>query len=295
MDRDAPHVETPASDRIAGIGLEWILRPLFGVLLAIVALAAMVGGGAWFAVFIAAGTIAGVREWHRMLRHGGFLHYVFVSGIAIAAALALPVVQPQLFPAISVPLLLSLEILAAAAVINFAIAAAAKAGPVWQGFGPLYLGIPGLAVFALRAVPEHGLPLVLTLFMAVWATDTGALIGGKLIGGPKMAPVLSPNKTWAGFAGGTLAGAAIAAAIMLAIGANPVHGAVFGTVAALAAHGGDLFESWMKRGVGRKDSGHLIPGHGGVLDRIDSMLFAAPVCAAFVFLFGVHAVFGVQP
>ena len=110
-----------------------------------------------------------------------------------------------------------------------------------------------------------------------------------------MAPVLSPNKTWAGFIGGTLAAAAFAGGVMAFFHGHIWPGVVLGAALALAAHAGDLFESWVKRRAGRKDSGHLIPGHGGVLDRIDSILFAAPVCAAVFFLAAPNLFFGLQP
>ena len=273
----------------------WVLRPLFGLLLAAAALAALIGGGAWFAGFIALGTIAGVREWHRMVRHGGYGLYVAISATAIAVALALPVLQARGLLAVRAPVWLGLGVLVAAAFVNLVVAGIGKAGMVRQAFGSLYLGVPGVALFALRATPGHGLWLVLMLFAAVWATDTGALVSGKLIGGPRLAPALSPNKTWAGLAGGTMMAGIAVAAIALALGASVARGAGFGIVVALVGGAGDLFESWIKRQVGRKNSGHLIPGHGGVLDRIDSILFAAPACAAFVFLFGAQSIFGVTP
>lgn len=285
---------TGSSDKMQG-RLEWGLRLLFGLLLAGAALAAMIGGGGWFAALIAIGTIAGVREWHRMVRHGAYGHYVVIGGLTIAAALVLPVLGIHIWPAVPSLLVQGLVLLAMAALADAAIAVATGAGAIWQGLGPLYLGVPGLSLYLLRAVPDHGIWLVLILFAAVWATDTGALVSGKLIGGPKLAPVLSPNKTWAGFFGGTIMAALVVAVIMAGIDASPVRGAVFGVAVALISHGGDLFESWVKRRVGRKNSGSLIPGHGGVLDRIDSILFAAPVCAAFVFLFGAQAIFGGKP
>ena len=272
--------------------LDWVLRPVFGLLLAGLALAAMIGGGAWFAAFIAVVTIAGVREWHRMVRHGRYLHYVVIGALAIAAALALPVVQAGIYPELPLPLALALAVLLGAGAVDAAVAAAAGVPVLWQAAGPLYLGIPAIALYAMRDVPGHGLWLVLMLFLAVWSTDTGALVTGKLIGGPKLAPVLSPNKTWAGFAGGTMLAAATVSGAMLALGGSAVRGALFGAVLAMVAHVGDLFESWVKRRVGRKNSGHLIPGHGGVLDRIDSILFAAPAAAAFVFAFGAGSIFG---
>jgi phosphatidate cytidylyltransferase len=279
--------------------LEWVLRPVFGVLLAALALGAMVAGGVWFAGLIALGMIAGVREWHRMIRQGAYGHYALISGAGVAVAMALPVWAAHDPSAVSAPFLWGFAALGLAAAIDAglsgALGAKGQAGPLWQGFGPLYLGVPGLSLLALRATPTHGLWLVAILFAAVWATDTGAMISGKLIGGPKLAPILSPNKTWAGFAGGTIMAAVAVAAILAVLGASPVRGAAFGTMVALVSQVGDLFESWIKRRVGRKDSGHLIPGHGGVLDRIDSILFAAPACAAFLFVFGAGPIFGVLP
>ena len=273
---------------------DWIWRPLFGLLLAGAALATLIAGGIWFAGFIVAGTAAGAREWHRMVRRGSYLHYVAVSALAIAAAVALPLLTHAI-PSGPAPFGLALAVLAGGALVNLAFAATGGAMAPWQAAGPLYLGVPALALFALRAVPGHGIGLVLVLFAAVWATDSGAFASGKLIGGPKLAPVLSPNKTWAGFFGGVAAAAAAAAIAMALLHGSAGRGAIAGAVLALASHAGDLFESWVKRRVGRKDSGHLIPGHGGVLDRIDSILFAAPAFAAFVFLFGAQAIFGGQP
>ncbi len=276
------------------VELEWGLRVLFGLLLAAAALATMIGGGAWFAAFIAAGAIAGAREWHRMIAHGPYRRYLAVSAFAIAAALALPLVRnvPAGWPE---PAVLSLWVLAAGAVLNLALGAAFKAGPLWQAAGPLYLGIPAVALFDLRVGPDHGLWLVLLLFLAVWASDTGALVSGKAIGGPKLAPTWSPNKTWAGLIGGIMVAAVTAALVLAILHMSVLRGAAFGAAAALVGQAGDMFESWVKRRVGRKNSGSLIPGHGGVLDRIDSILFAAPACAFLVYLLGTHAVLGVQP
>ena len=165
-------IAMPAADtEKSATDLEWLLRPFFGVVLALTALAAMVYGGVWFALFIAAGTIAGVREWHRMMRKGGYLHYVFVSGAGLAGAVAAIALHlPPVWP---------LAILGAAALADLVIGLATKTGAWWQAFGPLYLGIPGIALFALRDMPVHGLAVTLTLFMAVWATDTGAMMAGK--------------------------------------------------------------------------------------------------------------------
>ncbi|MDE2462814.1 MAG: phosphatidate cytidylyltransferase [Alphaproteobacteria bacterium] len=270
----------------------WMLRPVFGLILAGMALLALVAGGIWFAGFIALGTSAGVREWHRMVSRGDYRPFLPGSIVALLLGLSLAVFAtggPERAPAAYG---LAGAGYAAAALLAAAVAWMRSEQVLWQGIGPLYLGLPGLSLFALRATPDHGLWLVLTLFAAVWACDTGALVCGKLIGGPKLVPRLSPNKTWAGFVGGSVSASAAAALALATFGAEVWRGALFGLIIALISHGGDMFESWVKRRVGRKDSGHLIPGHGGVLDRIDSILFAAPCCAAFVFFFGAQALLG---
>ena len=159
----------------------------------------------------------------------------------------------------------------------------------------IYIGIPSLALVALRVYPPQGALVVLGLFLIVWATDTGALVFGKLIGGAKIAPRLSPGKTWAGTIGGSLTAAAVFALYIAFFGFNLWLAMLFAFVFSFAAHGGDLFESLVKRRFGYKDSGGLIPGHGGVLDRMDSMFVASTVLAVLIFglhlnpLFGGHA------
>jgi phosphatidate cytidylyltransferase len=150
------------------------------------------------------------------------------------------------------------------------------------------LGLPylGLTVVALLHLRQDGWQPVLWLLLVVWATDIGGYIFGRWIGGPKLAPRLSPKKTWAGLIGGAgLAAVAGAAAIAVLHRAGAAVLAVPAAAAlALLAQAGDLAESAVKRHYGVKDSGNLIPGHGGVLDRIDGLLAAAPVFALFTAL-----------
>jgi phosphatidate cytidylyltransferase len=136
--------------------------------------------------------------------------------------------------------------------------------------------------------------IIVALFVGVWMTDTGALIVGNLIGGTRLWPSLSPNKTWAGTLGGIAAAAGAEAGFVMLLGGAALTGVVLGIGIAVTAHCGDLFESWVKRLFRRKDSGSMIPGHGGVLDRIDSTLAAAPCLAALVLIGGVNPLFGVQ-
>ena len=127
---------------------------------------------------------------------------------------------------------------------------------------------------------------VLWLLLSVWSCDIGAFISGRSIGGPKLAPRISPNKTWAGLLGGILA--AVVASVLLALisgSGSIVLFAIHGALLALISQCGDLAESSLKRRFDVKDSGNLIPGHGGILDRVDGVLFAAP---ALVLFFVVH-------
>jgi len=152
---------------------------------------------------------------------------------------------------------------------------------IWFGCGLLAIVPAGIAMIWLRSEAEHGFAVVVWLFLVIWATDTAAFFVGRAIGGPLLAPTISPGKTWAGLAGGLL-GAAVAGGIAASLlGTTPGGiGMGIGLIVGVAAGLGDLFESHMKRRFSIKDSGGLIPGHGGALDRLDSLLAAAPVAAA---------------
>jgi phosphatidate cytidylyltransferase len=179
--------------------------------------------------------------------------------------------------------------------LAFALAPVRRGHPFRQAGGVLYIGVPALALVAARALAPQGAWLVIGLFLAVWATDTGALVAGNLIGGPKLAPVLSPNKTWAGTLGGVAAAALIEATYVGILGGKALPALFYGAALSVVAHAGDLFESWVKRRFSRKDSGSLIPGHGGALDRIDSTLSAAVAFALLVLVFKFDLLFGARP
>ena len=149
----------------------------------------------------------------------------------------------------------------------------------WAGFGVAYISIPMFSL-ALIALNPLGVSWLLWMLALVWANDSGAYFFGKAIGGPKLVPAISPKKTWAGLAGGVVmaAGAGAAAAYYLEL-ANLFYLALAAGLLALWAQLGDLTESFIKRKFGAKDSGYLIPGHGGVLDRVDGLLFVAPALA----------------
>jgi len=154
---------------------------------------------------------------------------------------------------------------------------------LWAVVGIVYLGVPAVAFLALRDLP-HGMQLVFWLVIVVVATDVFAYLTGRSVGGPKLAPRISPGKTWSGLAGG-VAAAVILGALAAGLGGwGWLQGGLFAGILALVAQSGDLFESFIKRRAGVKDSGHLIPGHGGMLDRLDGYLFAVPTLAVLVAL-----------
>jgi phosphatidate cytidylyltransferase len=265
--------------------LDWITRPLFGVLLAGATIASTISGGGWFALFVSLMIIAASREYHRMVARSSYLTAFVVTALTTILMLFAPfVVGNHYLPWI---------ILVGGTSLNLILAFAMSERPLWQAAGALYLCIPAFAATLLRAAPE-GIWWIVGLFIAVWATDTGALVAGNLIGGPKLAPRISPNKTWTGTLGGVAAAAAAEAVFVAIINGDPILGALYGAGIGATAHVGDLFESWIKRKFQRKDSGSLIPGHGGVLDRVDSTLSATAALAALVFILHVNPLFGAR-
>lgn len=160
----------------------------------------------------------------------------------------------------------------------------------WLGFGVVYIGLAGLALIHLRD-DAAGLGNVLFLFLVVWASDIGAYMVGRWLGGPKLAPAVSPNKTWSGAAGGLLSVMAVGAVAAYVTDSDGVAVSLprvllVALLLGLVAQAGDLFESWIKRRFHVKDTSSLIPGHGGLLDRLDAVLAAAPVAALITILLG---------
>lgn len=153
-------------------------------------------------------------------------------------------------------------------------------GPAWYIGGFLYAAIAALALLWIRERADNadGLRLVLWVFIVVWSVDIGAYFTGRAIGGPKLAPSISPGKTWAGFYGGVASAALLGGAWVLYSELNLVL-LLLAPLFAAVAQGGDLFESWMKRRAGVKDSGDWLPGHGGVFDRVDGLLPVAILTA----------------
>lgn len=266
---------------------DWITRPFFAVVLGAAVIFAVFKGKPYLEIVAAVAVLLAAREWHRLVGKGRYFVELLVSVVVLWTSLGAFIIWPH-------DRLLPLLLLGAGTALVFTVALLRHDNPVWQAAGVAYLGLPALAVIALRdfAPRGHGDWVLIGLFLIVWATDTGALFCGNLIGGPRLAPVLSPNKTWAGFLGGMVAAAAVEAVFLLIIGGNAVFGAILGAGMAIVAHLGDLFESWVKRCFHVKDSGSMIPGHGGVLDRIDSTLATLVALAVLVLMLKLDPLFG---
>jgi phosphatidate cytidylyltransferase len=156
------------------------------------------------------------------------------------------------------------------------------ARPADAAFGVLYIGGPCLALMWLREADPLGDRWTIMVLAVAWSADIAAFLVGNALKGPKLWPQFSPNKTWSGFVGGLLAAtlAAAAAAHFLPMGLGTPVAMALGLFAGLATMAGDLWESVLKRRFGVKDSGDLIPGHGGLLDRVDGLMFAFLAVAA---------------
>jgi phosphatidate cytidylyltransferase len=147
--------------------------------------------------------------------------------------------------------------------------------------GILWIVLAAAALLWVRADPVSGRANLLFLLLLIWASDIGAYVVGRLVGGPRLAPLISPGKTWSGTLGGMAAALAVGwgAAYGLPTGASAVRVAAVALALCVIGQLGDLAESWAKRRFGVKDSGTLIPGHGGLLDRLDALIAAAPFAA----------------
>jgi phosphatidate cytidylyltransferase len=269
------------------MGNPLLTRVATGVVLIIVALGAVWLGGMAFTALVAAATLLMFAEWAVMHRLGRSIR---LAGLVLLAGV---ITLMQLATVSEVVMSLGI----AALVLGMF---AGKAG-TWSGehdgkavaflparrlgfnaaAGLLYAGLPAVALIWVRAQPQ-GLAATVFLLVCVWATDIVAFFAGRAIGGPKLAPRISPNKTWAGAIGGVV-GAMIIAGVLAAWHFGPGNGGFVGIFAGLAgvlaalSVNGDLLESHLKRRAGVKDSGNILPGHGGVMDRLDGLV---PVAVA---------------
>ena len=202
----------------------------------------------------------------------------------ISAALLAPVALLCIWLG-AAPFTVLIALMAAGLVVEWVLLCGRRPG--WGLAGFLYIGISAVALIWLRqGSDDSGRANVLFVVLVVWASDIGAYTAGRLLGGPKLAPVLSPSKTWAGALGGLLAAIVVGLLAGLLTGAPWGKAAIIAGALAVASQAGDLLESALKRHFGVKDSGRLIPGHGGLLDRLDGLLAAAPAAAALAVIIG---------
>lgn len=239
------------------------LRVVSALLLAPAVLAITWLGGWFFAAGAALCSAILLQEWTVIVQARREFAAIVVSGIGIAAMLVAAALG-------LVPLALGLAFAFAALLWVWGqVSGAASVG--WMGTGVLYAGLTGVALIAFRHGAE-GFVMILFLFAVVWATDILAYFVGRRIGGPKLWPRVSPKKTWSGALGGLAAALLVGAAMGALVGRVPLSlWIVSAGILSVFSQAGDLLESALKRHFGVKDSGHIIPGHGGVMDRVDGL------------------------
>jgi phosphatidate cytidylyltransferase len=241
-----------------------LLRIVSAAILAPLAIAAAWFGDWPFTIFWGVAAIAVWWEWIGLIDPSG-RHVLIATG---ACALLLQGVLLESDHLLIAIMIVALGVLAA-------VVTAGRQAPMVAG-GVLYASVLLMATVILRMDDKYGFAAVVLLFAIVWGTDIGGFFAGRALGGPKLAPAISPKKTWSGAIGGTIVGiaAAVAVAGLFSLRSLVMIGLV-ALVMSIASQAGDLFESWLKRRCNAKDASGLIPGHGGVMDRLDGFIFAA--------------------
>lgn len=267
----APSVNEPApSPAAAQPSRELASRIASGVVLAALALGLTLHGVTSFAVLVAIVALVMSWEWARVVRGTGLDIAFWIQAVCLLGAVVLTLSGYAAMAAV---------VIALGAIVVLPLRAGADAG--LSALGVAYVGLPAIALVWLRTgTPPHGLAAVLFLFLVVWTTDIAAFVFGRSIGGPKLAPRISPGKTWSGLVGGVTAAAAAAAAFgAFWVGSGQLRLGVIALLLALVAQAGDLAESALKRRFKIKDSSALIPGHGGFMDRMDSIVPVSVIAA----------------
>lgn len=251
-----------------GGGRELATRVVVGAGLAAAALACVFASYSSFVLLV---TFVSVLAWREMFRLGSYGRpYLWVGYLAICGWVASAAVDGEFAPVV-----LALMLMMAVVCLPIRRSRALSA--------MVYVGIASVALVGLGG-PAGSLRWIVWIFAIVWSADIAAYAVGRAVGGPKLWPSVSPNKTWAGFAGACAAACGAAVLVGPYVHVAPLRAAVAGLLLGALAQGGDLFESALKRRAGVKNSGNLLPGHGGVLDRIDSLIPVAPAVAGAVAL-----------
>jgi phosphatidate cytidylyltransferase len=244
-------------------------RIITGVVLAVIAVVVVLHGGLIFFFLMLALALLGLNEFYRLTAKYRPLPLAGFLGVALMVSMAWFFSPVALVGSVAAGVLFTALL---------GLAAGPRPGVTVRMavtvLGMLYIGLGFSAVLLLRPMDESGLVL-LTVIFGTWAGDTMAYFTGRFFGSTPMAPVLSPKKTWEGFAGGAISTVLLVMFIGLYSPLHPGGSFILGATIAVAGPLGDLFESLVKRDVQIKDSGRGIPGHGGVLDRFDALIFAA--------------------
>jgi phosphatidate cytidylyltransferase len=247
---------------------ELALRVGSALVLAPLAIATAYVGDWPFAVLWGAAAMVVLWEWTALVAPSDWRPVLMAGAASLALALALAA---------------SGLLLAAIIVLAIGVLAVASLAPaerrMWIAGAVPYAGALGLAPIALRSDEQDGFLAVIFLFAVVWMTDIVAYFAGRTIGGPKLMPQVSPNKTWSGALAGTLAAVVVAVIFAEAAALAAFALAMLAVILSVFAQAGDLFESFLKRRFGAKDSSRLIPGHGGLMDRLDGFVAAGAAAA----------------
>ena len=255
-----------------GIPKNWVAdlprKTLVGLILIAFALIALKLGGAAMWLLITVASMFMMAEWADLVKAAPEQKRIALFAIVVPLAILSPwAAGPDAF---------ALGLVGGAAIFTAIVTRHPR-----LGIGLAYVGVPAFALLLIRAQPT-GMLIAFWALATVWATDIGAYFAGRLIGGPKLLPAVSPNKTWAGLAGGMVA-ALVVGWLFHVEGGLDLGLALASPILAIIAQIGDLYESSVKRSAGVKDSGTILPGHGGVLDRLDGVVTVAPAVALLIF------------
>lgn len=248
---------------------------LTAIVLIPVVLLALYAGGLVFLIFLALFAVAATSEFAQIL---GFRAS---SSLVAALALVMPYFANLYFGLIPWHVYLLLYLIVGVSIIFvFGFTKISFLQGAGLMFGSLYVPVLASPLFLIRNM-DNGMVYTLAVFLLTWGTDSGAFFLGKALGKSKLAPAISPNKSWAGAIGGLVTGVMIALVFGILMDGDVILFVLWGGIASIMGQIGDLAESAFKRHAGVKDSGNLLPGHGGFLDRIDSLLFTAAISYIF--------------
>jgi phosphatidate cytidylyltransferase len=260
-----PLAETTSTPSVRNL----VLRILSAAILAPLAIGAAWLGDWPFTIFWGLAAIAVWWEWIGLVEPSG-------RNVLLATGICALILQGVVVEAGH----LKIAIMFVALGVIAGIVTAGRQAPLVAA-GMIYASALLIATVIVRNDAKYGFAAIALLYAIVWGTDIGGFFAGRAFGGPKLAPAISPKKTWSGAIGGTVAGvaAAIAVAHIFSI-RNPIMIGIVALVLSIVSQGGDLFESWLKRQFDAKDASRLIPGHGGAMDRLDGFIFASAAAAA---------------